>query len=166
MKRFFFSLFVFCSIGVHAAVPQKQAGATNNAVATNAVVVQPVEENFAETALSALEAGDISGAENLLSKIKNPAGKLYVQACIERAKGIPKVAIRTIANGIALYYRDPDWNAKSELLIAELYFELDMRDQADATARQMQLMYPETDVVKQADALRSKIEKLKETAKE
>lgn len=161
MKRIFISLVLFCAVGVYAAVPQKET------VSTNAAAAQPVVEiDYAAKAISLLESGDIAGAEKLLPEIKAPAGKLYVQACVERAKGTPKVAIRTIAKGIARHYHDQAWIAKSELLIAELYIECNMLNEADAAARQVQALYTETDVVKKADALRSKIEKLKETVKE
>jgi len=161
MKRISISWVVFCATGLYAAVPPKATGATPVAAAA-----QPVAVDSAAVALAALKAGDIPGAEKLLPEIKNPAAQIYVQACIERAKGDASAAIQTVAKGIVLYYNDQAWVAKSEMLSAALYVELGLLDEADVTAKQVQALYSGTDVVKEADALRSQIEKLKETVKE
>lgn len=94
---------------------------------------------------------------------KSPAEKLYIKAVAERKSGDPKQAVQTAAQIVALHADDADWLAKSEMLCAELYWELGLVDAADVTARQIQQLYAGTDVAKQAGALRSKIEKLKES---
>jgi hypothetical protein len=98
------------------------------------------------------------------AKITSPEEKLYVQACLERANGDPKRAIQTVAKVMALYSGKREWMARSELLSAELYLELGMPEAADVTARQVQNLYAGMDVAKKADALRSKIKKLKKGA--
>jgi hypothetical protein len=150
MRRAFICWVVFCAVGSGWA--QKAGGATNAPAA-----VQPAAVDVAAGALSALETGNISAAEKLLPDIKNPAAKLYVQACIERAKGDANAAIQSVAKSIVLYYNDREWIAKSEMLSAELYLELGLLDAADVTAKQVQALYPETDVAKAADALCLKI---------
>ena len=94
---------------------------------------------------------------------KNPAEVLYMQAVAEREAGQPKQAIQTIAQMITLHSGESDWLAKSEILCAELYFELGLIDSADVTARQVQSLHEGTDSAEKADALRLKIEKLRMT---
>ncbi len=87
------------------------------------------------------------------------AKSLYEKALKERAEGKPKQAIETIAQGIALNTTNRVWFAKSELLSAELYLEMGMTNAADVTARQVQVLYPETDFAEKANALRERISK-------
>jgi hypothetical protein len=121
-------------------------------------------EDSANAALTALEAGQIQTAETLCSKITSPTAKLYVQARMEKAGGNSKRAIQTAAQVIALRSGEKEWLAQSELLIAQLYLELGLPDAADVTARQIQKLYAGMDVVKNADAVRSEVKKLKEGA--
>lgn len=109
-------------------------------------------------ALAALGGGDIPTAEAIMPKIQNSAAKLYVQACVERAKKQPKAAIQTAIKLIAEYPNDMGWMPQTELLCAELYYEMGMTNSAVATARQTQKLYAGTNVEKEALALRSKIE--------
>ncbi len=87
------------------------------------------------------------------------AKDLYERALKERTEGKPKQAIETIAEAIALNPTNRVWFAQSELLSAELYLELGMTNAADVTARQVQVLYPETDFAEKASALRVRISK-------
>ncbi len=87
------------------------------------------------------------------------AESLYEKAVKERAEGKPKQAIETVATAIALNTTNQMWFAKSELLSAELYLEMGMTNAADVTARQVQVLYPETDFAEKANALRERISK-------
>lgn len=126
----------------------------------------PVTTDPVETAFSAIRSGQLETAENQAAAIRNPAAKYFVQACIEKAKGNPKASLETIAHGIVLYPNDPDWTAKSQLLSATLYIQLDMLDAADVAARHIQMIYEGTGFADQATALRSRIEQLKKETEE
>lgn len=110
-------------------------------------------------ALAALGENDQPAAEAMLSKIQQPAAKLYIQACIERSKKQPKAAIQTAVKLIAQYPNDMDWLPRTELLCAELYNEIGLTNSAVATARQTEKLYAGTNIEKEAQALRSRIEK-------
>lgn len=109
-------------------------------------------------ALVAIGENDQLTAETMLSKIQQPAAKLYVQACIERSKNQPKVAIQTAVNLIARYPNDMDWLPQTELLCAELYNEMGLPNSAISTARQTEKIYTGMNVEKEAQALRLRIE--------
>ena len=96
---------------------------------------------------------------------KSAAEGLYEQACAIRESGDPRGAIELAATGVARYSQDKEWIAKTEWLCAELYMELNMLDAADVTARQITLLYPDTEFDKNAQALRIKIEELKKQSK-
>lgn len=111
-----------------------------------------------------LNESQIQAMEQRLTTITDPAAKLFFKANIERAKGQPELALQTLAQLIVHHAHAEKWIARSELMSAELYLELGMLDAADVTARQVQQLYVGMDVKKQADALRSEIKKLKESA--
>ena len=117
-------------------------------VAFSAEPVAQVQESPTAIALTALKSGDLSKAEGQLSAIKSPAGKLFVQASLERAKGEQGSAIKTLANLIVNYPNDTEWIAKADYLSAEVYYELGMWEAAGVTARQVKSLYPETDIAK------------------
>ncbi len=127
---------------------------------TPAVSTAPVDP--VAVALGAIGAGQFQTAEVHLVAISDPAAKLFVQACMERAKGDSKSAVQTLSALIVQYPNDPQWTAKSELMCAVLYMDLGLLDAADVTARQLQVLHEGTAVVTKADALREKIMKIKE----
>ncbi len=133
-------------------------------MAQDTVPAAPVDPLAA--AFASIRAGQLPEAEMQLAAINNPPAKLFVQACIEQAKGDPKRAIETIAELIVLYPNDPDWTAKSELMSVALYIQLDMLDAAEVTARQIQKIYDGTDVADKATALRSQIDQFKKETEE
>jgi hypothetical protein len=152
MSRMLLFLTLFSVAGVTAIAQQ----------AAPSAVMAPASVDPVAAALGALRAGQIQAAETQLALITNPAAKLFVQACIERASKDPKRAIQTVVGVIVQYPNDPEWTAKSELLSVMLYLELGMLDAADATARQVQVLHEGTAVAEKATALRSKIEKMNE----
>ncbi len=91
---------------------------------------------------------------------KTPAEKLIEQAQTERAAGNPKQAIQTAAKVLILGPVEKETLAKCELLIAELYLEQGMTHAASVTARQISVLHEDSEVVKKADALQSKIDDL------
>jgi len=139
-----------------AAAPAVTAAAP---VVVTAPVIDPVVT--VQEGLVALTNQNVAAAEEAWAKLTHPAAKLYLKACIERAKKDPKAAIQTVVQVIALYSADEYWMAKSELLSAALYIELGLLEEAEATALHVQELYKEMDVITEADALRSQIEKLK-----
>jgi hypothetical protein len=110
-------------------------------------------------ALSSLNEGSAAAVSNLLPQIINPSARLYVQACTEHAQKQPKAAIQTAIKLIAEYPNDKEWLPQTELLCAQLYYEMNMTNAAAVTARQVQKFYAGTYVAKEAQILRSKIEK-------
>lgn len=90
------------------------------------------------------------------------AQALYRQALAEQAAGNPKKAIQTAAQILTEYWLDETWAPRAELLCATLYIQLDMLDEADVTARQIQKLYDGTDTAKLAARLRLEIQKIRE----
>ncbi len=111
-----------------------------------------------EVALTAIEAGNLNKAEKQLSAIESPAGKLYVQASVERAKGEQAKAIKTLSKLVVNYPNDADWIAKADYMCAEVYCDLGMSKAADVTAKQVEALYPGTELAQKAEVLRAKIE--------
>lgn len=109
-----------------------------------------------------LTPGELQAMEQKLASIRNPAAKLFFKAGIERLQGRPEEAIKILADLIVHHAHEKKWIARSELMSAELYLELGMPDAADATARQVQIMYEGTDNAERARELRSKIETLRQ----
>lgn len=112
----------------------------------------------AQFALGTEEPIEIQSVDQRIDDLPDPAAKLFFTARLQRVNGDFKKALQTAAEVVVFHHDRPEWLAKSELLCAELYVELGMLDAADATIRQIQQIYDEVDVVKQADALQLKIE--------
>ncbi|MGE4489721.1 MAG: tol-pal system YbgF family protein [Kiritimatiellales bacterium] len=124
----------------------------------SAPAVESTETVSLEQALNALNAGDEKPAETLMNSMSNPAGKLYLQACLERAGGHPEAAIQLAARIVALHSLETEWLPRSELLCAELYLETGLTNAAAVTARQIQDLYEGTEISKKARALSAEIE--------
>ena len=107
-------------------------------------------------ALIALAENDRQTTEKIRGEISSEAAGLYLQACLERADGQPKVAIQTVVKIIANHANDIDWLAPSELLCAYLYIDMVgsnsviTTNSALNTARQVKNIYDGTHVA--ADA--------------
>ena len=91
--------------------------------------------------LAALGENDIAAAEALLGKIDSEAGKLYLGASIERAKGNYAAAHIMVVDLIAEYPNDLDWMPQAELLSARLYMDVGRTNSAINTARQVKVIY-------------------------
>lgn len=105
------------------------------------------------------------GQQSVPSGRKSQAEKLYLAACDAREKKDLTRAIIFAARVVADHAQDTEWIAKAEWLCAELYFDLKMFASAEATARQIELLYPGTEFEPKAQALRAKINELKTESK-
>lgn len=114
-----------------------------------------------EVAADSVEA-KILTAESRLAQISDPAARLFFRAGIERAKGEPEQALRTLSELLVLHADEERWAARSELICAQLYLELGLPEAADVTARQIQFMYEGTEQAAKAGELRAVIRDLKE----
>lgn len=111
-----------------------------------------------------LSAEQIQAMKERLSALTNPVARLFFQANIYRAEGETEQALRTLAELNALYAREDRYIGRSELLSAELYLELGMPDQADVTARQVQMFYEGTELAEKAGVLREQIKQSKKSS--
>lgn len=116
--------------------------------------------------LTKIATRDIPAAEAVISNITDPAAKLYLQACLQRAQNAPETAIQMAVKLIANYPNDMRWMPITELLCAELYLDLGMTNSAEATARQTEKFYAGTNIGKEAQALRQDIKQLTEQPEE
>ena len=89
------------------------------------------------------------------------AEQLYNQAIELREEGNSYDAIQVLSKGIVHHATNENFIARSELLSAELYIELNLLSAADATARQVVNIYVNTDVAIEAALLRERIEQLR-----
>lgn len=104
---------------------------------------------------AALADGDIATAEKLRAEIESQSAGLYLDACIQRAKGQPKEAIQTAAKVISDFGNDMQWLPPTELLCAELYLDMAMTNSASHTARQVEHIYAGTHIAADAARLRA-----------
>lgn len=150
MKRILLNLALLSVAGMaHAAEP---------AVASSAA---EVKTSPLQAATAALEAGKLNVAETQATQIADPAAKLFVTAQVLRAQGDAKAAIKTLSHLTVEYPNAGDWIAQADFLSAELYLELGLLDEADATAGQVTALYAGTDFDKKAQALRVTIKESK-----
>lgn len=98
------------------------------------------------------------------SEEEPPVAIHYKKASALREQGKPAAAIEEAGKGIALNPQEKEWLAKSELLSARLYVELGMLESAEVTARQIILLYKDTEFETEARRLQEKIERLTEEA--
>lgn len=99
---------------------------------------------------------------SLCTQAANSSGEYYSKALTLRDQGQFEAAIEEAAKTVAQNPMDRDLMAKSEMLCAELYVKLEMLDAAEVTARQIELLYKETEFEAKANALREQIKQLKE----
>ncbi len=96
--------------------------------------------------LSALGQDRIADAQEMLEQIASEPGKLYLGACVERAKGNPVEAIKQIVKLISEHGNNLNWMPQAELLNAHLYMDMGLTNSAIATARQVKNIYANSDV--------------------
>lgn len=87
---------------------------------------------------------------------ENSAVRFYIQARLLQYSGQSIEAIRTITKLIARHSHDGNWMPKAELLCAELYFELDMSESAQAVLADIADFYSDEDIQEKAAALVAK----------
>ena len=105
-------------------------------------------------------------AENVPSNTKKNASiskaeQLFNRAIELREEGNSYDAIQVLSKGIVHHATNENFIAKSELLSAELYIDLNLLSAADATAKQVVNIYVNTDVAIEAALLRERIEQLR-----
>ncbi len=94
-------------------------------------------------------------AEALLGEVDSEVAGLYLQACIERAKGAPQEASKIVAELIANHGNDLDWMPQSELLSAYLYLDQGITNSAANCARQVQSIYGGSNIARDAEKFRA-----------
>lgn len=88
------------------------------------------------------------------------AEQLYNQAMELREEGNSYDAIQVLSKAIVHHSTNKNFIAKSELLSAELYIDLNLLLAADATAKQVMNIYVNSDIAIEANLLRERIEEL------
>lgn len=120
----------------------------------------PEYDPFAE-ALTAIDAGKYELATEHIEEIEDPVAKIYAQSDMIHAKGDVKAAMEEVCKALALDSSNQQSLGKCEILIVNLYIELGMLTEADNAARQIVLLYGDTEFENEANALRSKIATMK-----
>ena len=85
-------------------------------------------------------------------------GKLYLQACIERARGNPKAAFLLVNQIISEHANDLRWMPQSELLNVHLYMDTGLTNSAIQTARQVKNIYRNSNIAVDARNLQTYLE--------
>ena len=107
-----------------------------------------------------VNADNPSSSEKKLSSISN-AEQLFNQAVELRDEGNSYDAIQVLSKAIVHHATNENFIAKSELLSAELYIDLNLLSAADATAKQVMNIYVNSDAAIEAALLRERIEQLR-----
>jgi hypothetical protein len=104
-----------------------------------------------------LEQGDSQAMEAFLKRPEaetiyppNSAARLYIDARIFQSRKKYIQAVRTAALLMALHSHDADWMPKAELLCAELYFQMDMPESAQAVLADIRKFYDDPNIQKKA----------------
>jgi hypothetical protein len=110
--------------------------------------------------LMLLETGGFQALETVLKSPaadgvypQDSAARLYIEARLLQQKKEYNSAIRTAALLMALHSGEADWMAKAELLCAELYFQLEMPESAQAVLAAINEFYTDPNVQKKAAAI-------------
>lgn len=107
-----------------------------------------------------LEKDDFQALDAFLSSVSvdavyppESAVRLYLEArrLQHQEEYIP--AIRTAARLMAIHSGDADWMPKAELLCAELYFQMDMPESAQAVLADIREFYADPNIKKKAAAI-------------
>lgn len=102
-----------------------------------------------------LGKGNIEDAEQKLESIDSEVGKLYLKACIERARQNPKAAFLLVNEIISEHPNDLMWMPQSEFLNVHLYMDIGLTNSAIQTARQVKNIYGNSNIA--ADAQKMQI---------
>ncbi len=106
----------------------------------------------------ALTKGNIEEAERVLEGVDSTVGKLYMKACIERAKQNPKEAFLLVNEIISVYPNDLEWMPQAEFLNVHLYVDIGLTNSAINTARQVKNIYGNSSVAAKARKLQADLE--------
>jgi hypothetical protein len=103
----------------------------------------------------ALAAENIEEAENILEGFDSEVGKLYLGACIERAKENPKAAFQLINEIVFEHSNDLNWMPQAEFLNVQLYMDIGLTNSAIQTARQVMNIYGNSNIAVDAEKLQT-----------
>lgn len=96
-------------------------------------------------------------AEKMRDEVASETAGLYLQACIERAKGESREASKIVAGIIADHGNDLDWMPQCELLSVRLYLDDALTNSAANCARQVQSIYGGSHIARDAEKLRAQL---------
>jgi hypothetical protein len=104
--------------------------------------------------LAAMEQGATEGMKEFMETPEadqtfpeGSAARLYIEARLLQRDGKPSEAAWIAGRMIAEHRSDADWMPRAELLCAELYFELDMPESADAVLEDIRYFYKDNEEV-------------------
>lgn len=112
----------------------------------------------------ALAKGNIEDAETLFEGVDSEVGKLYLKACIERARQNPKAAFLLVNEIISKHSNDLRWMPQSEFLNVHLYMDIGLTNSAIQTARQVKNIYANSYIAADANKLQAYLEEAKAAA--
>ena len=95
--------------------------------------------------------------KEIQEKMPAVAGELYLQACIDRAKGNPKAAFSNLCTIIVTHGNDMRWMPDAELLCAYLYLDSHLTNSAIGVAKQVKSIYGGSNVAVDADLILKEI---------
>jgi len=84
--------------------------------------------------------------EKIKNKMPSVAGKLYLQACIDRAKKDYPAAFSNLCTIISKHGNNMRWMPDAELLCAYIYLDSQLTNSAIGTAKQVQAIYKGSNV--------------------
>jgi hypothetical protein len=106
----------------------------------------------------ALAKGNIEDAEKMREEVDSEVGKIYLQACIERARQNPKAAFLLINEIISEHPNDLQWMPPSEFLNVNLYVDIGLTNSAIQTARQVKNIYANSNIAADAEEMQTFLE--------
>jgi tetratricopeptide (TPR) repeat protein len=112
----------------------------------------------------ALAKDNIEEAEQLLESFDSEVGKLYLKACIERARNNPKAAFLLVNKIISEHPNDLKWMPQSEFLNVHLYMDIGLTNSAIQTARQVKNIYGKSNIAADAQKLQTYLEEAQAAA--
>lgn len=112
----------------------------------------------------ALAKGNIEDAEKVLESFDSEVGTLYLKACVERARGNPKAAFLLVNEVISEHPNDLRWMPESEFLNVHLYMDIGLTNSAIQTARQVKVIYGNSNIAADAQKLQTHLEEAQAAA--
>ena len=112
----------------------------------------------------ALKKGNIEDAEKMLESVESEVGKLYLKACVERARENPKGAFLLVNQIISEHPNDLRWMPQSEFLNVHLYMDIGLTNSAIQTARQVKNIYGNSNIAADAQKMKTYLEEAQAAA--